>query len=49
MITSKNCRLRYVGIGKTGERVLLAQSPRFTVHTVMQGTTFGPKTLGLKE
>ena len=42
MVTSKQCYLRIVGADEKAKRILLAISPRFTVDTVVEGTTIGP-------
>ncbi len=42
-ITSKNCRLRIVGITDDGRRVMLATTRRFTVDTVAPDVITGPK------
>ncbi|HOF17950.1 MAG TPA: hypothetical protein PK082_03510 [Phycisphaerae bacterium] len=44
-VTSKDCRLRIVGVSKTGERIMLAMTQRFIVDTVVPDTEMGPAPL----
>ncbi|MDY6913843.1 MAG: hypothetical protein SVT52_05245 [Planctomycetota bacterium] len=42
-VSSKNCRLRIVGVPKTGEKLMLVMTRSFTVDTVMPPAVTGPE------
>jgi len=48
-VTSKRCRIRIVGVGKGGERIMLALSQPFTVDTVTPDIILGPRTIPPEE